>query len=91
MSDSSDKPPFGVHEPPPLPAPPAPLALRVTAGLAVAFDLATLIALWTDRCDWATILAILALIFGGATFVMILRQTSSSDEPPFGVHEPPPK
>lgn len=85
----SDKPPFGGHEPPPPPAAPLPPALTIVAGLALAFDLVTVIALLLDRCDLAKILAILALIFGGATFFMVLR--AGSDKPPFGGHEPPPR
>ncbi|MEA2563520.1 MAG: hypothetical protein QOH06_5024 [Acidobacteriota bacterium] len=85
----SDKPPFGGHEPPPPPAAPPPAALKIVAGLALAFDLVTVIALLADRCDLATILAILALLFGGATFAMVARM--GSDKPPFGGHEPPPR
>lgn len=85
----SDTPPFGGHEPPP-PAPaPAPLSLKVVAGLAVIFNLFTVLALLRDRCDLATILAILAFLFGGATFYMVMRM--GSDTPPFGGHEPPPR
>ena len=83
----SDKPPFGGYEPPP-PTPPPPTTM-IVAGLALAFDLATVNALLLDRCNLATILAILALIFGGATFYMLAR--SGSDTPPFGGHEPPPR
>ncbi len=83
----SDKPPFGGYEPPP-PTPPPP-TLMVVAGLALAFDLATVIALLLDRCSLATILAILALLFGGATVVMMAR--SGSDKPPFGPPEDPPR
>ncbi len=83
----SDKPPFGGYEPPP-PAPPPPTTM-IVAGLALAFELATVIALLLDRCSLATILAILALIFGGATFFMVMR--SGSDKPPFGGPEPPPR
>jgi len=84
----SDKPGFGGYEPPP-PTPPPPTPLLMVAGLALAFDLATVIALLLDRCSLATILAILALIFGGATFGMVLRM--GSDKPPFGGPEPPPR
>lgn len=83
----SDKPPFGGYEPPP-PTPPPPTTM-IVAGLALAFELATVIALLLDRCSLATILAILALIFGGATFYMVAR--SGSDKPPFGGPEPPPR
>lgn len=82
----SDKPPFGGHEPPPPPAAPA---LKMFAGLALVFNLLTVIALLLDRCDLATILAILALLFGGGTFFMVMRM--GSDKPPFGGHEPPPR
>jgi len=83
----SDKPTFGGHEPPP-PEPPPPTTM-IVAGLAFAFDLATVIALLLDRCSLATILAILALLFGGATLYMVAR--SGSDKPTFGGHEPPPR
>ena len=85
----SDKPPFGGYEPPPPMPPPPPTPLMVVAGLALAFDLATVIALLLDRCSLATILAILALLFGGATFFMLAR--SGSDKPPFGGPEDPPR
>ena len=83
----SDKPTFGGPEPPP-PSPPPPTTL-ILAGLALAFELATVIALLLDRCSLALILAILALLFGGATFfkVMMMR----SDQPTFGGPEPPPR
>lgn len=80
----SDKPDFGGHEPPP-PAPPPPTT-TILAGLAFAFELATVIALVLDRCNLALILAILALLLGGATLFRI-----SSDRPDFGGHEPPPR
>ena len=83
----SDKPPFGGYEPPP-PTPPPPTTM-IVAGLALAFELATVIALLLDRCSLATILAILGLIFGGATFLMVMRM--GSDKPPFGGPEPPPR
>lgn len=81
MPASSDKPPFGVYEPPP----------RVTAfaGIALALNLATVAALLLDRCDIATILAILALLFGGVAFAMLMR-SGSSDKPGIGTHEEPP-
>jgi hypothetical protein len=82
----SDKPPFGVQEPPPTPPPPL---IPLVSGLAFAFNLATVGALLLDRCGLATILAILALLFGGATFFMVMRM--ASDKPPFGVQEPPPR
>jgi hypothetical protein len=81
----SDKPPFGGYEPPP-PTPPPPI-LMVVAGLALAFNLATVIALLLDRCSLALILAVLALLFSGATVVMMAR----SDKPPFGPPEDPPR
>lgn len=83
----SDKPTFGGHEPPP-PTPPPPTTM-IFAGLAFAFNAATVIALLLDRCALATILAILALLFGGLTFFMVMRM--SSDKPTFGGHEPPPR
>jgi hypothetical protein len=83
----SDKPPFGVNEPPP-PAP-APVSLKIVAALALGFNLLTVGALLLDRCNLATILAILAFLFGGATFFMVMRM--GSDKPPFGVNEPPPR
>lgn len=83
----SDKPPFGGYEPPP-PAPPPP-TLMIVAGLALAFNLATVAALLLDRCSLATILAILALLFGGVTFFMMVRM--GSDKPPFGPPEDPPR
>lgn len=83
MPDSSDKPPFGVYEPPPPRA-------TVFAGIALAFNLATVAALLLDRCDIATALAVVALFFGGATFIMLMR-SGSSDKPGFGTHEEPPR
>lgn len=79
-----DKPTFGGHEPPP-PTPPPPTTL-ILAGLSLAFELATVIALLLDRCSLGLILAILALLFGGATVYRI-----ASDKPTFGGHEPPPR
>ncbi|HET9228600.1 MAG TPA: hypothetical protein VFR31_18120 [Thermoanaerobaculia bacterium] len=84
----SDKPPFGGYEPPP-PTPPPPTPL-IFAGLSLLFELATVIVLLLDRCSLATILAILALIFGGAT-VYLMSTRSGSDKPPFGGPEPPPR
>jgi hypothetical protein len=83
----SDKPGFGGYEPPP-PTPPPPTLLMVS-GLALAFDLATVIALLLHRCSLATILAVLALVFAGATVGMVMRM--GSDKPPFGGPEPPPR
>lgn len=80
-----DKPGVGVQEPPP---PPAPMPLMMS-GIALAFNLATVVALLLDRCGLATILAILALIFGGATFFLLLR--TNQDKPGVGVQEPPPR
>jgi len=79
-----DKPGVGVQEPPP---PPAPIPLL--SGIAFALNAATVIALLLDRCGLATILAILALLFGGATFFLLMR--ARQDEPGVGVHEPPPR
>lgn len=79
-----DKPGVGVQEPPP---PPAPMPLMIS-GIAFAFNAATVIALLLDRCGLATILAILALIFGGATFFLLMR--TNQDKPGVGVQEPPP-
>ena len=81
-----DKPGVGVQEPPPLPPAPVPLML---SGIAFALNAATVIALLLDRCGLATILAILALIFGGATFFLLLR--TNQDKPGVGVQEPPPR
>lgn len=84
-----DEPGVGVHEPPPpVPPPPDPVPL-IMSGIAFALNAATVIALLIDRCGWATILAILALLFGGATFYMLMR--TRQDEPGVGVHEPPPR
>lgn len=82
-----DKPGVGVQEPPPPPAP-APIPLMMS-GIAFALNAATVIALLVDRCGLATILAILALIFGGAAFFMLLR--TNQDKPGVGVQEPPPR
>ena len=49
----SDKPPFGVYEPPPP-------RVRVFAGIALALNLATVAALLLGRCDIATPLAVAA-------------------------------
>lgn len=84
----SDKPDFGGHEPPPPIPPPSP-TLKIVSGIALIFNLLTVVALLLDRCDLATILAILAFLFGGATFYLATR--SGSDTPPFGGHEPPPR
>ena len=82
-----DEPGVGVSEPPPAPPKPKPTMM---AGIAFALNAATVIALLLDRCGLGTILAILALLFGGATFFMLMR-TSGQDEPGVGVSEPPPR
>lgn len=81
-----DEPGVGVQEPPP--SAPAPMPLMMS-GIAFAFNAATVIALLLDRCGLATILAILALLFGGATFFLLMR--TKQDEPGVGVQEPPPR
>lgn len=83
-----DEPEVGVQEPPPPTPPPDPVPLMM-AGIAFAFNAATVIALLVDRCGLATILAILALLFGGATFFLLMR--ARQDEPEVGVQEPPPR
>ena len=82
-----DKPGVGVQEPPPAP-PPDPVPLMMS-GIAFALNAATVIALLLDRCGLATILAILALLFGGATFFLLMR--ANQDKPGVGVQEPPPR
>lgn len=59
------------------------LALAVTSFI---LELATVISLLLDNCSLATILAILAALFGGAT-VMMARSEEKPD--PF-LHDPPP-
>ena len=81
-----DKPGVGVQEPPP--GAPAPMPLMMS-GIAFALNAATVIALLIDRCGLATILAILALLFGGATFFLLMR--TNQDKPGVGVQEPPPR
>jgi hypothetical protein len=81
---AQDKPGVGVSEPPP----PAPVPLMMS-GIAFGLNAATVIALLLDRCGLATILAILALLFGGVTFFLLLR--ANQDKPGVGVSEPPPR
>lgn len=83
-----DEPGVGVSEPPPPTPPPDPVPLMMS-GIAFALNAATVIALLIDRCGLATILAILALLFGGATFFLLMR--AKQDEPGVGVSEPPPR
>jgi hypothetical protein len=63
---------------------------RTTLALAIAsfaLELATVLALLVDNCSLATILAILAALFGGATVVFMTR---SGDKPDPVFHDPPP-
>lgn len=65
---------------------------RTTLALAstsFVLELATVITLLLDQCSLATILAILAALFGGAT-VYRMATASSGDKPdPWG-YDPPP-
>ena len=56
-------------------------------GTSFLFELATVLSLLLDNCSLATILAILAALFGGATVVMMVR---SGDKPDPLLHDPPP-
>jgi hypothetical protein len=59
------------------------------AGTSFIFELATVIALLLGHCSLATILAVLAALFGGGT-VYYTMSASSGDKPdPFG-YDPPP-
>lgn len=93
MPDDQDKPGVvGPIHPPPSPSPPPPPGLVWSAGIAVAFEAGTVLALLLDRCDWATILAIIALIFGGVAFFMLIRTRSDDQDKPgvTGPIHPPP-
>jgi acyl-CoA synthetase (AMP-forming)/AMP-acid ligase II len=57
------------------------------AGTSFALELGTVFALLLENCSLATILAILAALFGGATVVMMTR---SGDKPDPLLHDPPP-
>ncbi len=85
MPTSTDKPPFGGHEPPP--PPPA----MVLAGVAFALALVTFVLLLLDRYGIATIFSGLTFLAAGATFVVLMRASKSSDKPGGGTHEPPPR
>jgi len=45
-------------------------------GFALAFQLATVIVLVADRCNLGTILGVVALVFGAATFFTLLASGS---------------
>lgn len=63
---------------------------RITLALAstsFVLELATVLALLLENCSLATILAVLAALFGGATVVMMTR---SGDKPDPLLHDPPP-
>lgn len=60
------------------PDPPPPKPLMMFAGFTVAFQLAAVIVLVGDRGDIATILSVLALVFGAATFFMFLGWSNAT-------------
>lgn len=62
-----------------------PLAL---AGTSFLLELATVASLLLDNCSLATILAILAALFGGATMYIM---SGSGDKPDPFLHDPPPR
>jgi hypothetical protein len=82
----SDTRGVGGHEPPP------PTSPMMAAGAALGFDIAALIAILLDKCDIATILLIIGILFGGWVFLKLMkvRSEESSDKQGVGGHEPPP-
>jgi uncharacterized membrane protein YjjB (DUF3815 family) len=60
------------------------------AATSFILELATLLALLLDNCSLATILAALAVLFGGATAYRVMSATSG-DQPDPVYHDPPPK
>lgn len=69
---------------------PAGRTILALAGTSFVLELVTVLALLLGRCNLATILAVLAALFGGATVYYTMSATSGDKPDPFG-YDPPPK